>query len=624
MTSTTLTIDQLCLSPFNVRKLTPTPENTIPIEASILVEGLRVPIDCHQMRGSNTKWGAFAGRRRYFAIKRLVERVDLPGDWPIPVVVHTGSDAELIEKSITENLIRQDMEDYELWVGVAMAAAKGHTVDQITHNLGQRDTKKVARWLRLGQLPKPILEAIAAGTFDAGEEVAQAFAATQDADLQMQVFERFRGNRYAAASHIRAAMGIGDALSRRQLMFVGEAIYRAAGGRYELDLFADATDDRGRITDKGLLQRLVEEKMAVIRDQVRASIDRPDLRFVTEPPKIGQHQVDHSLRVTPTAKGGKLVLPGADVVAQIEIDGGGEATVSYWWESRKAKHGTVKGKAGKEVAYTPREAIGNAIADPYLAKPRADAAIRREEGISQDATFALRAVRKAILRAALVDDAEAGGTEGRDYLVFAQFRMLLAVQRPANVGIRPIAEVHDVGVSFDAQELARAIVGGTPASRRTAEALSILHQEPWFTEPDLTRAYEIYRGADETMKALTAALVAGVALERSLAAPGYEIPLHDTVAHHAGADRDDEVRRHWWQPTADVLDFFPKDQRMELGHPFVDGATYAAWGKLKSQDLTSAVLAALTRAGGRGEHWVHPLLSFDTPRTGAELKEAAE
>lgn len=360
--------------------------------------------------------------------------------------------------------------------------------------------------------------------------------------------------------------------------------------------------------------------MVVIRDQVRDTVGRPDLRFVAEPPKFGQ-QVDHQLRIAPSTKGGKPQLPSGDVVGLIEIDAAGEAVVGFWWASRKAKHGTEKGKPPAPVSAGP---IGNAIADPYGAKPKADAAIRRDEGLSQDATFALRAIRKAILRAALIDDAEAGGTEGRDYLVFAQFRTLLAVQRPANIGMRPIAGENDVGTSFDAQELARALIGGTPASRRTAEALSILHREPWFTEPDFARGYEIYREAGETMKALTAALVAGVALERSLAAPGYEVPLHDTVAHYVGADRDDEVRRHWWEPTAEVLDFFPKDQRMELGRPFVDGATYAAWSKLKSQDLTTAVLAALTRAGGRGEHWVHPLLSFGTARAGAELKEAAE
>ncbi len=623
MTSTTLTIDQLCLSPFNVRTETPSEEDTLAIESSILVEGLRVPIDCHQMRGSK-KYGAFAGRRRYFSIRRLVERGDLPRDWPIPVVVHTNSDAELIEKSITENLLRKDMQIHELWRGVAMAAAKGHTVDQITHNLGQRDTRKVARWLRLGQLPRPILEAIAADTFDAGEEVAQAFAATEDAELQLQVFERFRTNRYAAPSHIRAAMGIGDAVTRRQLMFVGEAIYRAAGGRYELDLFADATDDRGRITDTGLLQCLVEERMAGIREEVRATTGRPDLRFVSAPPKISAHQVDHSLRVTPAAKAGRLELPSDAIVAQIEIDGGGEATVSYWWESRKAKHGTVKNAAGKEVAYVPREPIGNAIADPHLAKPKADAAIRREEGLSQDATFALRAIRKAILRAALVADAEAGGTEARDYLVFAQARMLLDIQGAARLGMRPIGAPNDVGVSGDALQLAETLIADMPAHRSLADCLALVRRQPWFTEPNVAQAYRAYRVAEDTLKEITAALVAGVALERSLAADGYEIPIHDTVAHYAGADRDDAVRRRWWRPTPDLLKLFPKDQRRVLAEPFVDRASFAIWAKLKDAELTTAVVAALTRAGGRGEHWVHPLLSFDTDRTGTAVKEAAE
>lgn len=614
-----LTLDQIRLSPLNVRRTPREQEDTAALEELILQQGLRVPIEVHQMRASKGTWGAFAGRRRYYAIGRLIERGAMAADTPIDVIDHVGfSDAELIEMSITENLPRVDMEKHELFAGVARAAALGHDVAQITQALGQSDEVMVAKWLRLGRLAKPVFEAFAAKQIDL--EQARAYAATEDNALQEAVFDRF--GRHATPRQIRAALKIGDATSRRHLMFVGEAIYRAAGGRYELDLFAEAADDRGRVVDEGLLEKLVAEKMETIRDQVRDTCGRPDLRFVAEPPKHGG-MTDNVLAVTPQRQGAKLKLPAGDVVAHIDIDGGGEPAVSYWWETRKAKFGTDKPKAVTPVSTGP---IGNAIADPYQAKPRADAAIRREEGLSQDATFALRAMRKMILRAALVADAEAGGTEGLDYLVFAQARMLLDIRHPANIGMRPITGLNDVGVSFEAQELARAMTRDMPAHRALADWISLITRQAWFTEPDLVSAYATYRVADETVKLITAALVAGIALERSLAADGYRMPVHDVVAHYAGADRDDEVRRHWWEPSADFVDFFPKDQRAALAAPFVDRATAANWAKLKSADLTTAVVAALTREGGKGADWVHPLLRFTDPDAvgTSDVKEAAE
>ncbi|TCP30729.1 ParB/RepB/Spo0J family partition protein [Sphingomonas sp. BK235] len=618
MPSTTLRISQLRLSPHNVRSSIPDADDTAAIERSILVEGLRVPIDCHPMRGAKT-WGAFAGRRRYFAIKRLVERGELPVDWPVPVIIHDKPDAELVEMSITENLLRKDMEEHELYAGVAMAAARGHSPEQISEALGQNDARKVTRWLRLGQLAKPIFEAFARGEID--QDQAKAYAGTDDRELQEATFKRLE--RWVRASEIRKALGIGDALARRHLSFVGEAIYRAAGGRYELDLFADAAEDRGRVADVGLLERLVEEKMAGIRDQVRVSTGQRDLRFVAAPPQTEFRQIDNQLAITPKRKGEMLELPEGDVVAHIEIDAGGEPAVSYWWASRKAKFGSEKA-AVKPVSAGP---IGNAVEDPHSARPKADAAIRREEGLSQDATFAMSAVRKAILKAALVDDAEAGGSVATDYFVFVQARCLLAERAPSGVGMRRIASDQMVGVSHEALDLGRRLVADMPATKTTAGAILRIKAQPFFTETDLAAAFIAYREADQVVKDTTAALVVGAALERSLAAPGYEHAIHDVLAHLVGADRDDAVRRRYWHPTSEVLDLFPKDPRRAIAEPFVDRATFTAWAKLKSSELTAAVVAALTRTAGPGSTWIPPLLRFRsgivTSDEAADIQERA-
>lgn len=614
MNSTTLTIDQIRLSPFNVRTRIPAPEDTATLEASILVEGLRVPIDVHRMRGSKT-FGAFAGRRRYFAIKRLVERGDLDPKWPVPHKLHDATDAELIERSITENLLRTDMEDHELYAGVAMAAAKGHTPAQIATNLGQNDVRKVARWMRLGQLAPEIFKALVEGTI--GVDQAMAFAGTEDRKLQAEIFRQVGA--HAMPSAIRRALKIGDAMARRYLSFVGEAIYRAAGGRYELDLFAEAADDRGRVVDEGLLQQLVEEKMATVREQVRHTTARPELRFVPAPPEVSKGVTDNQLAVTPRMKGDRLDLPAGDIVAHIALDATGEPLVSYWWATRRAKFGSEKPAEVKPVAVGP---IGAAIGEQPAA--RSSGEIRRDEGLSQDATFALRAVRKAILRAALADDADAGGEVGLDFLVFVQMRALLTERRPAGLGMRIIASDMLVGVSHEALALGCELVDQTPAARITANAIARLLARPFFTEPDLGKAFIDFVEADVPMKRLAAALVAGMAMERSLATDG--LALHDVVAHFAGADRDDEVRRNYWTPTAEQLELLNKEPRRAIAEPFVDRASFASWEKLKSAELTTAVLTAVTRPGGKGETWVHPLLRFTSPFLAhqAVAREAAE
>ena len=238
-------------------------------------------------------------------------------------------------------------------------------------------------------------------------------------------------------------------------------------------------------------------------------------------------------------------------------------------------------------------------------------ATREGEGLTIDGTFAMSAVRKVILRAALIDDAKDFGTVGLDYLVWAQARALLTTSyRQQRLGIRIIAGDSMTGVSHDALSLAREHVAATEASRIAAKAVLTISQQDFFTDEDLESAFMAYRSASPEMKSLTAATIAGFVLERSLATSDLQCSVHDVVASEAGVDT--ERFRRYWAPTGDMLDMFPKAQRLAIAEPFVDVATIAAWAKIKSAELTTGVLAVLTRAG-RGLRWVHPLLRFSAP-----------
>ncbi len=623
---TTMTIAELRLSQLNVRTSEADTSDTSQLEALILADGLMYPMSVHQLRGS-ALWGAFAGGRRYRSIKKLIERGDVPADTQWKVRQYIGySDAELIELSINENLPRRDLHAYEVYAGIRRAHGLGHDVPTIAAALNQ-NPDSIERFLRLGSLAKPIFAAFAGGTIS--EDQAKAFAGTADGKLQLAVFERLApiGPVSPKPQEIRAALRIGDAQAQRELAFVGFDAYRDAGGRFELDLFAEQAEERGRVVDLGVLQKLVNAQLGEIRDAVRISTGRPSLRFVAEQPLTDYKIVDHQLAITPRRQdNGTLELPASDgVVAHIAIDASGAPVISYWWESRKVKFGSERKPLAAPAAPAPSIPPTPAAPEaesPFAARHRADAAQAENDGLSKDALFALRAVRKAILRAALIEDARAAGDVAQDYLIWAQIRLLLVEPRPAGFGMRAIGVEQSTGVSNEAFALARDQIAVTRAAQITGEAISEIKRQPFFAESDLLAAFLAYRVAEPHLKQLAAAVVAGIALERGIAG---DLPIHDVVAHEARVDRDAALRR-LWQPTADFLGLFPKDQRAKFAEPFVDhAATTAAWSKQKSSDLTGNVLAVLTR-GGKGGSWVHPMLRFTSPYLAhqADAREAAQ
>ncbi|WP_306286345.1 hypothetical protein [Sphingomonas sp. Ant20] len=483
-------------------------------------------------------------------------------------------------------------------------------MEQIAKGIGQPDVTIVGRWLRLGRLAKPIFEAFRAGDISSGQ--ASAFAATEDQQLQLVTFQRLApiNPTHPTPAEIRKAMKVGDARAQRELAFVGVDTYRNAGGRFDMDLFADAAEERGRVVDEGTLQQLVDDKLALVRAEVRATVARPDLRFIPDQPKDQWDNVDHQLlaKGKPRAGGG-LELPEGDIVAHIAIDAGGMPVISYWWASRSAKFGSEKPAAATaSVPATPAPPAGESA---FAGHHRA-AVAEQDDGLSKDGAFALSAVRKVILRAAMIDDAKKGGTVGLDYLVWAQARALLNTgYRRDKLGMRIISGDGLTGVSHDALGLARDHIAETPAGRVAAHTVLTITQQDFFTEDNLEVAFLIYRQTSAATKSLTAAIVAGVALERSLETAEHCCAVHNAVAQEAGIEQEARIR-DYWTPTGDMLDMFSKKHRLAIAEPFVDAPTLAGWAKAKSADLTTAVLAVLTRAGGRGLAWAHPLLRFAT------------
>lgn len=666
MTISQLTIADLRISRLNVRKNEADNAKTAALEASLAAVGQLKALIVHPFKGSKPqKWGVLAGGRRFRAIRNLVERGLWPADRPIDVKVVDGSDAELIEISLHEN-ISTPLRSYEVCRAIANLVAKGTPVEVIAEHYDQTP-RQIAQLVRLGNLAAPIFAAYATEELTLAQ--AKAFAATEDQALQLEAWAEVQRmpSYHQTPDRIRALLRVGEREAQRLLRFVGADVYRAAGGYYELDLYADDGDERGRVIDEGLLRQLANARLELERDAVRKRVGR-DIRFA-DPPTSDFGGRDYQLQVTPqladldgfdaarvaeltalqaeledqaralTDDAGdplpdtteaiaaidaqydpataelaaiearrRIILPDGDITASLEIADNGTVQLAFWWASRKARAAFEKARdAG--VSLRPIE--------PSSAPSTRDVqvAVREEYGISADSTEIVKTIRRELLRALLIEDAQRGGSLGRDYAIWACLRQAIGNGFPGATGARGIARGGDIG-GFDLAKKAREHVEMTEAHSIWDGAIAELRRQSFITEPDEVFAFLDFTQSSDQKRRLAGAVVAGIALDRSANAPGHGVPVHDALAQLAGGTPDN--LRILWQPTGEFLDLIPRAQRHEIAAAFVDKATHAAWGKLKSADLTDRLARALGPAtngvasGAKTEarHWVHPLLAF--------------
>lgn len=645
-----LLVGQLCHSPHNCRRDVPSAENTAPLEEVLLVQGLRMPIEVHHMRGSGNgakaKYGAFAGRRRYYSLDRLVTRGEWPADRAIRVKEYVGyTDAELVELSISEN-DRDDLKPHELYAAIARAHALGHDAATIARNIGNKDAVLVEQWLRLGKLAQPVFRALIDGEIDIAR--ARAYAATEDHALQEQTFAALRRSRdlvHPVPAEIRKALKVGDRELNRLLAFVGPEVYRDAGGRYEYDLFAEEAEQRGRVVDEGKLRELASRKLDEARAAFRQAVGAPNLRFLPEPPQNGLGGTDFTLQHRPKhAEGEQMTVPDG-VVAHIAIADSGLTDITLWWPSAAAKHGNTRTSAGKGMfermsagamaaATRPgvpasqifsRPAEGAALSTSEMhggpsARREANAVLRDEAGLTADLIQVLRSQRRLILRARLVDAADRPESlslhDAGDYLVWSQLRMFLGDGTSQSTGAAFMR-----GIDADPPETAEHL-RAMPADAIWRGAIRALQEREFLQDPNPAAAFLAFTEADDRAKRFAVAVVTGLALERSMNADGYQVAAHDALAMMLELD-DDATLRRYWTPTAALLGKLSKDALARIAEPYVEAAAWASWPRMQSSRLVANVLRVVTGLETGGEHvalrrgqadaaasWVHPQLRF--------------
>lgn len=264
----TIPLNKLVLSPRNVRK-TNGEEDIAGLADSIAAEGLLQNLVVSQADDGKT-FEVDAGGRRLRALQLLVERKELPKNWPVPVRVIQVVEAR--HASLAENLQKVTMNPADEVEGYAALIADWsqggmdeHTaVVNCARRFGQTE-RYVRQRLALAALAPEILDALRDGRI--GLAAASAYASHPDQQQQLKVFKEHEKRLGTYGRH--DPRGIRDTLQGRLYTFdhklvryVGLEAYREAGGVIAPDLFFDE-EEREVATDTALIEKLATEKGAI-------------------------------------------------------------------------------------------------------------------------------------------------------------------------------------------------------------------------------------------------------------------------------------------------------------------------------------------------------------------------
>jgi ParB family chromosome partitioning protein len=257
-------LDQLVLSPTNVRKTPPTAAEDAELKASIRTRGLKQNLVVHRSAEDAAIHEVTAGGRRLKALQALAAEGVIPADCKVPCLVEAADEA--LETSLMENTIRAAMHPADEFVAMAALIGSGAPIDAIAARFGVPE-QRVKQRLRLGKLAPELLDAYRDGA--ASLEVIMAFTLGADHAAQLAVWHQVKEQHYLSAHSVRRLLTDSAVPLASDLgAFVGVAAYEAAGGKITRDLFS--SEDDGFMDDAALVRRLAIEKLEAKAAELRA------------------------------------------------------------------------------------------------------------------------------------------------------------------------------------------------------------------------------------------------------------------------------------------------------------------------------------------------------------------
>jgi ParB family chromosome partitioning protein len=259
----TIPLNKLVHSPRNVRRHANLAADA-ELKASIAAHGLLQNLIVRP--AAKGRFEVEAGERRRRAMLALVDDKILPRGHEVTCLVLENDDTA-VETSLAENFHRLAMNPADEALAFASLVEGGASTEDVARRFGLT-VRFVEGRLRLAQLAPVVFEALAAGEITL--DLAKAFGATSDQEIQARVFEQALSGYYAPSPDSIRRMVLSGTVrgSDPRARLVGRDAYVTAGGRIERELFDD--DDGESWVDVALLERLAQARMELQANAIAA------------------------------------------------------------------------------------------------------------------------------------------------------------------------------------------------------------------------------------------------------------------------------------------------------------------------------------------------------------------
>ncbi|WP_333984871.1 ParB/RepB/Spo0J family partition protein [Burkholderia orbicola] len=249
------------------RNVRTTPRQSIPeLAASIARVGLLQNLIVI-LAADGEQYEVVAGDRRLTALKLLAKKKRIATDYEVPCLLVADASARTV--SLAENVQREAMHPADQFAAFAALVKEGRPIEDIAADFGVSPLM-VQRRLKLANVSPRLLADYRSGNPGAVTlEQLMALTITDDHAAQEAAF-------YGAPEWQRSPSALRERLTELEITaahplvrFAGLDVYTAAGGGIRRDLFAEG-DAGTYLTDAGLLETLVRDKLAALAEDVRA------------------------------------------------------------------------------------------------------------------------------------------------------------------------------------------------------------------------------------------------------------------------------------------------------------------------------------------------------------------
>lgn len=553
-------LNKLVQSPRNVRRHAD-PAADAELKASVAEYGILQNLVVRAApRG---KFEVEAGERRRRTLLALADDKILQKDHEVTCLV-LGAEAS-IGASLAENFHRLAMNPADEAQAFASLIADGASAEEVARRFGLT-VRFVEGRLRLATLAPVVFEALASGAITL--DLAKAFGATSDQEIQARVYEQVSSAYYAPTSDsIRRMVLTGTVKGNDpRARLVGRDAYLAAGGRIERELFDD--DDSESWADVALLEALATARM---EEQAKALAAEQGLAWVKPTlDTYASHDLIEGLVRLPAEP---APLTEAELARLDELDASYDDHAAILEDEESAEEAIAAAEATIEAIERECQDIRNR--PPVLAPD-----VKAEAGmilvLARDGTPVLQPVFYGERQVEDADDADVievvsvDGSDGKRRAALSK-RLVdeLAMQR------RDVLALHvasDPGLALDLMvfsladaeshdwhaRAATTLRGGSPggpiigfeakdapATASLAELRSGLN-ETWRAGEDVSARFDLFRTLDDEARASWLGFVMARTLEASLNLAGER---HIAFQDHLGAIIGIDMAQ-WWRPTA--------------------------------------------------------------------------